>query len=277
MNTRVAVVVGVTLLVAGAGWSQARLDEVAGSIKLNPDVLVEQQGYVEDPAAVHRADRELLATTIAECSAAAEILGELISEIEASFPNVDDALPDRIAAASVDLDDELIQLRQLRLTDAFADPLTAALNAAETCEVATEELRSRLAAGAPVSSRTAAAVDLCAEQLARAELRLDEVGSDPSAATAPGADVVATEEAIIAAACEAAAARSFEAGEACRDRQYRALASITARNAENERIDPTAFAGIRRICAELQPDDFTARDICEVEKLTAVRLETPDE
>ncbi|MEE4273103.1 MAG: hypothetical protein V2I67_15630 [Thermoanaerobaculales bacterium] len=273
MNIRIAVVVGMALLVSGTGWSQARLDEVAGSIKLNPDALVEKQGYVEDPVAVQRADRELLAAAIAGCSGAAEILAGLISEVEASFPDVDDTLPDRITAASIDLDDELLELRQLRLTDAFADPLTEALNAAEQCMVATGELRSRLASGAPVSSRSAASVDLCVEQLGQAESRLVEVGSDSSTAVLSGA--VASEEEIIAAVCKGESERSFEAGEACRNRQYRALASITARTAENERIEPNVFAGIRRICAELQPDDFAARDICEVEKLTAVRLETP--
>ena len=58
MRLRTVMLIVVTLLVGQTGWSQTKsLGDVAGTIKLNPEAIVEKTGVVEDPKAAIRADR----------------------------------------------------------------------------------------------------------------------------------------------------------------------------------------------------------------------------
>ena len=81
MRIRTAVLVGVALMAGISGWSQdERLGDVAGSIKLNPEAIVETSGVVEDPRAAAKADEELFNAVLADCLAAAGQLGRLVAE-----------------------------------------------------------------------------------------------------------------------------------------------------------------------------------------------------
>jgi len=102
MRVRSLFLVSLILLVSGAGWSQSnRLGDVAGSIKLDPSAIVEKEGYVEDPQAAVKADRDLFGETLRNCSTVANHLGALVEEARNSILYRDDDLPSRLTAASL--------------------------------------------------------------------------------------------------------------------------------------------------------------------------------
>ena len=97
MRFRTVILLNVALLVCPMGWSQAnRLGDVAGSIKLNPEAIVEKEGVVEDPQAAKRADENLLGSVLADCSADADLLGELVAQARQPAPERDSDLANRL-------------------------------------------------------------------------------------------------------------------------------------------------------------------------------------
>ncbi len=53
-----------------------------------------------------------------------------------------------------------------------------------------------------------------------------------------------------------------------------ALAALGSRTSENELLDAAVFNAIRQICTKLNPSDFDARNLCEIERMTTTRLES---
>ena len=99
MRDGTTVLFGFFLFACGLGWSQSRLSDVAGGIKLNPEAIVEKKGYVEDPGAAKKADRELFDAAVGECAAIAGQIGALVDEAKSSFLYSDDELRSAITAA----------------------------------------------------------------------------------------------------------------------------------------------------------------------------------
>ena len=278
MNIRAAICLGAALLLSGVGWSQNRLGDVADSITLNPDAIVEKKGFVEDPNAAVKADQRLFSDYLASCSAAAANLGGLVEEARNTVLYRDDDLPNRLTAAALDLDTQMQELYLLRLAPSFDEPVDTAAEAVDLCATATDSTRAELARKGVRFVDAAEDVAACRQRLGLAEAQLAAVGSGggagPSTAP-PGSEAPSarTDDEIVAEACEPEGSGGQDAVDACGQRQYQALAAITSRTADNEMIDPSVFLGIRGVCAELHPLDFVRRDSCEVEKMTAVRLE----
>jgi hypothetical protein len=153
--------------------------------------------------------------------------------------------------------------------------MTTARNAAESCAEATESVRLELARRGVAFTKAKEATTRCRAGLDRAEMQLAAaIGKAPpeSAATTGGPATAPTDDEIVEAACRQDRGRSEDAYEACRELQYRALAALGSRTAENEMIDPGVFEGIREICTRLHFGDFVQRDACETDKMTAARL-----
>ncbi|MEX1311859.1 MAG: hypothetical protein AB1Z65_15640 [Candidatus Sulfomarinibacteraceae bacterium] len=277
MRVRTTVLLGFALLACGLGWSQNRLSDVAGGIKLNPEAIVEKKGFVEDPGAAKKADRELFNAAVGECATIADNLGSLVDEAKSSFLYSDDELPKRLSAATLDLDTELQEIYLLRLTDVYAQPLSTARQAVETCSVATASIRAELARQGVQFLEATQDLSRCRKELDRSLSELaavDQVaaGSAP-APTEDEAETPPTDDELIASICATAAKSGPDAMDACTGRQYRALAALTSRTPENEQLDPGVFGDIRALCVELHPDDFYLRNTCEVDKMTATRID----
>lgn len=277
MRIRTTVLSGFVLLACGLGWSQNRLSDVAGGIKLNPEAIVEKKGYVEDPAAAKKADRELFGAAVGECATIADTVGSLVDEAKSSFLYSDDELPKRLSAATLDLDTELQEIYLLRLTEAYAQPLSTARQAVETCSVATASIRAELARQGVQFLEATQDLSRCRNELNRSLAELEAVDQG-TAGSAPGptgdeADTPPTDDELVASICAAAEKSGPDALDACTGRQYRALAALTSRTPENEQLDPGVFGDIRALCVELHPDDFYLRNTCEVDKMTATRID----
>jgi hypothetical protein len=271
-----AVLAVVVILIPSIGWTQTKLGDVAGAIKLDPEAIVVQSGWVDDPRTAARIDQRLFGEVLATCSATADTLGALVDEARATVLYPDGDVPARLSATSLDLDTQLQELHLLRLSPAFADALAAALAAAETCSDATAQVREELARRGVAFADARASVARCRQQLDDAETRAAAVGGPAGAAPAPiGNEPPAepTDDDIVAARCAAEGERGREAYEACTGAQYRGIANLTSRTAANEHLEPTIFDGIRELCAGLHSGDFAEQDRCEIERMTAARLE----
>lgn len=280
MRIRFAFVVGALLLVAGTTWSQNRLGEVAGSIKLNPEAIVEKGGFVEDRQAAQKEDHELFETALTGCSEAAEALGNLIAEARGTVLYMgDDGLTNRLAATALDLDARLAEFDLIRLSDVFEESAETARDAVVLCRAGTEGVREELARRGVAFTRAKGEIAHCRQELHRAEVQLAAVGKTPEEVATMASDVAAPaaflgDEAIVAAVCEPLRGQGQAAVDACEGRQYRALAALESRTPENELLAAAVFDGIREICIDLSPTNFDLRNICEIERMTATRLES---
>jgi hypothetical protein len=182
----------------------------------------------------------------------------------------------------MELDNEVESISRLRLTDVFDQALSTAKDAADACSSASALVRREAEGGGVIFRGVDDAVDGCKALLGRARTQATAVeqyaegnersGAQPSAEEQEPA-APPTDEEVVAAKCEALRSTSLEAFEACRRDQFLSQAAIASRSPENEMIDGGVFADIRRLCFELHPADFVARDGCEQEKMTAARLE----
>ena len=278
MRLGTVILIVVTLLVSQTGWSQTKnLGDVAGAIKLNPEAIVLKDGVVEDPMAAKRADENLFGSVLADCSAAADLLGELVARARVPSSTRDLELMRRLDSASFDLEAEVHSISLLRLSDDFASVLEIALQAEEQCTAASVTVRDEVSKGGAMLRTADAEVTRCRDLLDRAKTRLVVV-QDPLAAPAPpdGAsepEAPATDDEIIAARCESERARGAELFEACQGLQFRSQAAMESRSSGNEMLDEGVFSDIRQECLDLHPGDFVLRDDCELDRMTAARLE----
>jgi hypothetical protein len=264
------------MLVCGAAWAQKSLGDVAGSIKLDPSAVVEKQGYTEDPAAAVRADRELLAAVLADCWTAANRLVLLVEEARTSFIYTDDGgLPERLTNAALDLDIQFEEVELLRLDGVYRPSLETARDAADICAGASVAVRDELALRGVRFADAFEEATRCRTRLEEATAQLDGAGNATGQVSdgLAGAEATLSDEEIITQRCEAEKAKGDEAFAACTDRQYRAAAALASRTPENEMLAPEVFTAIRALCARQHALDFSLRDECEVDKMTAARLE----
>ena len=271
---------GAVLLAAGTSWSQSRLGEVAGSIKLNPEAIVEKDGFVEDSEAAQQEDHELFETALTGCTVAADTLSELIQQARETILYVgDDSISNRLRATALDLDARLADFELMRLDAVFNESAGTARGAVGFCRAATDGVREELARRGVAFTLARDQIALCSQELHRAEAQLAAVGKTPEERAAMVSDAAApaeslTDEAIVAAVCDAVRGQGQEAVDACEGRQYRALAALESRIPENEQLSPSVFDDIRQICVEFNPANFDDRNTCEIERMTAIRLES---
>jgi hypothetical protein len=222
------------------------------------------------------ADRELFNAAVGECAAIADSIGSLVEEARASFLYSDDELPTRLSAATLDLDTEIQEIYLLRLTEVYAQPISTARQAAETCSVATESIRQELARRGVQFLEATQDISRCRQELKRSLAEVEAVGQGADGSVpAPvddEADTPPTDDEIIASICASAAKSGPDALDACTGRQYRALAALTSRTPANEQLDAGVFSDIRALCLELHPQDYVLRNECEVDKMTATRI-----
>ena len=283
MRIRTAVLVGVALLVCATGGSQEnRLSEVAGSIKLNPKAIVETSGYVDDPRADAKADEDLFDGVLAECSAAAEQLDRLVNEARTTVIYPGDEVVTRLDASSVELERQVEEIFLLRLAPMYSEPVETARDAAVVCGAGSITARREIELGSVAFTKSRQELARCVELLGEARTQFAAVaapvgakGEKPAAANATPVKpkTPPTDDEIIEAVCRPEWSNGPEAFENCQGVQYRSLAALESRTAENEMIVGTVFADIRAICGQLHPMDFAARDTCEQEKMLAARLE----
>ena len=276
MEVRTAFLVCVALLVCSMGWSQAnRLGDVAGSIKLNPEAIVEKDGVVDDPRAAKRADENLLGSVLADCSAAADLLGELVAQARQPAPERDPELMNRLNGASIDLETEVRAISLLRLTEVFRQPLETAREAVEICTGAGARVREEVAGGGVMFRIADMEVTRCRQLLDQTKAEVVAADNPPSAesvdSSGPRNAPPPTDDAIIAALCETERSTGVDAFESCKRIQYLSQAAIASRSADNEMIDQGVFSDIRRLCRERHPQDFVQRDGCEQDKMTTAR------
>jgi len=280
MRIRAAVLLCSALLVCAAAWSQNRLSDVAGAIKLNPEAIVEKEGFVDDPNAAKLEDQELLAATLDGCSTIADKIGALVDEARTIVLYRGNDVSTRLGAATLELDTQIQEIYLLRLADVFAQPVTTARDAADACSVANESIRIELARQGVAFTQAKEEIARCRSGLdqARAELAAIQKSPDGKAVAAtPEAEEIAaapTDDEIIAEICGPEAKNGPDAFDACTSRQYRAVAALGSRTWENEQLDAGVFADLRAICAELHPRDYALKNECEVERMTAFRLES---
>ncbi len=278
MSFRTVILTVIMLLVCPVGWSQTKtLGDVAGAIKLNPEAIVEKQGVVEDPRAAKQADENLLGSVLADCSAAADLLGELVAEARLPAAKRDIELAKRIESASFELETEVHSVSLLRLGREFAPVLETAREAEEICTAAGARVRSEIAQGGVMFRNAETEVTRCRQILDRAKTELvtiEKPAAPPAAApeTSPE-EQSPTDDDIIAARCEPERTKGAGAVESCRAVQYLSQAAMASRNPDNEMLDEGVFSDIRQVCLDLHPRDFVQRDACEQEKMTAARLE----
>jgi hypothetical protein len=274
MRRSTVILIVVTLLVCPAGWSQTRkLGDVAGAIKLNPEAIVEKEGVVEDPRAAKRADENLFGGVLADCSAAAELLGSLVTQARVPGPSRDLDLMNRMESAAQELETAIHSISLLRLSDGFKDPLEIAREAEPVCAGACAGVREVITQGGVMFSNASVQVTRCRQLLDEAKeklLAIDQPVAPPqdTESTAPP-----TDDEIIVARCESESAKGAEFVESCQALQYRSLSAMASRVAANEMLDPGVFSDIRQMCLELHPSDFLLRNNCELDKMTATRLE----
>lgn len=282
MRIRIAVLVSAALVAGATSRSQEdRLGDVAAGIKLNPEAIVATSGTVDDPRAAAKADEDLFSAVLGDCSAVAGQLGRLVGEARATVLYPGDALLVRIEESSLELERQLQDIFLLRLAPRYSGPLETARVAADICAAASVAVRDEIDIGSVAFNRSIESVARCREGLGDAEAQFAEIaGSTGSGGAEPSAGAVRskpeeppTDDEIVDAACAARKANGAEAFEACQGVQYRALAALESRNAENEMLPEAVFTDLRRICAELHPKDFGARNTCEQDRMTAARLE----
>lgn len=281
MRMRTVILIVFTLMVGQLGWSQTKsLGDVAGSIKLNPEAIVDQRGAIEEPRVDKKADSELFSDSLNSCSLVADQLGEMIDEARNTIRYGDSDLPNRLGAAALDLDTEAQGIYLLRLTDGFAQPSTTAREAADDCTAASKAVREELARNGVAFTAAKDTIARCRQGLGLARTQLDAV-EDPAGAEKAAAATAAsgpveppTDDEIVAVRCEKERPAGAGAVEACRSAQFEALAAISSRSSANEMIDAEVFDDIRRICESIHASDFAQRDDCEIDKMTAVRLES---
>jgi len=282
MSIRIVVLVGAALIAGAMARAQEnRLGDVAGSIKLNPGAIVETSGTVDDPRAAAKVDQDLFDTVLTDCSTIAEQLGGLVAEARATVLYPGDALLVRIEESSIELERQLQDVYLLRLSPKYSEPLETARVAADLCAAASVTVRGEIGSGSVAFNQAIESVARCRERLDDAEAQFAEIagatgsgGSRSSAAAVPSKpDTPPTDDEIVDAACAPQKAAGQDAFAACQGTQYRALAALESRNAENEMLPAQVFDDVRRICLELQPKDFAARNACEQDRMTAARLE----
>jgi len=269
----------VTLLVGQTGWTQTQqLGDVAGKIKLNPEAIVVKEGVVVDPNAAKRADENLFEMVLADCSAAADLLGELVAQARIPTTRRDLELAKRIESASFDLETEVHSISLLRLSDGLAPALEIAIRAEASCAGASVTVRDEIARGGAMLKTADSEVTRCRGLLDEAEAALAAAKSPAAVSSPPGAaepEEPATDDEIIAARCEPEKAKGPDSFEFCQALQFRSQAAMASRNPSNEMLDEGIFSDIRRECLELHPQDFVLRDGCETDRMTAARLEEP--
>ena len=283
MRIRIAVLVGVALMVGATSWSQEnRLGDVAGSIKLNPEAIVESSGFVDDPRAAKKADEDLFDVVLAECSAGAEQLGRLVAEARLTVIYPGDDLLTRLGESSLELERQVDEIFLLRLAPAYSEPIETARDAAVVCAAGSITVRREIELGSVAFTKSGQEVSRCRQRLGEAQAQFAAVaapagskGGRPAAANAAPAipKTPPTDDEIIEAVCRPELSNGPDAFEACQGLQYRSLAALESRSAENEMMVEAVFADIRAICGELHPLDFVARNTCEQDKMTAARLE----
>jgi len=283
MRIRIAVLVSVALIAGMTSWAQEdRLGDVAGGIKLNPEAIVETSGTVEDPRAAAKADEDLFGVVVEDCSIVADQLGRLVGEARTTVLYPGDDLLVRIEESSLELERQLQDIYLLRLAPRYAEPIETARAAADLCAAASVSVRREVDLGSVSFNQAIESVARCRERLGDAQEEFARVAESagvgrtlsgaPTARTSEPA-TPPTDDEIIEALCEPQRATGPEAFEACVGVQYRALAALESRDAENEMLPQTVFSDIRRICSELEPKNFSARDTCEQDRMMAARLE----
>jgi hypothetical protein len=282
MKLRTLILLCVVVAVGGTAWSQNRLSDVAGSITLKPEAIVEKDGFADEEAAAKKADHDLLASVLEGCASQADAVSALVEEARNTvlYRDDDNGVPTRLTSASLELDTRIQEVFLLRLTPPFDQPAATARAAAADCSAATDSIREELARKGVAFRDAKQQIEGCSQGLDRSlrelvELTGESPRDDEAAASAPTAP--RTDDERVAAACEAERTRGDDAFDACTERQYLALTALETRSAANEMIDEMSFAGIRSICATLHPDDFVQREICETDKITAVRLDLEEQ
>jgi len=283
MKVRTAGLLGLVLMASLLGWSQdERLGDVAGSITLNPNAIVETSGTVEDPRAAAKADEELFNDVLADCMAAADQLSRLVAEARSTGVYPGDDLLTRLEQSTRELERQVDEIYLIRLAEAFFDPAEMARVAAGLCVEAGVIVRRDIELGSVSFTQSSKGVDSCREHLAETQARFAAAAGSTGA---KGARTVAasaasrrtetppTEDETVDALCTPARTAGAEAFEACQGVQYRAIAALASRSAENEMLAAAVFSDIRQVCNGLYPKDFAARNGCEMEKMTAARLE----
>ena len=278
MRVRTAFLVCVALLLCSMGWSQAnRLGDVAGSIKLNPKAIVEKDGVVVDPRAAKRADENLFGSVLADCSAVADLLGELVAQARQPAPARDPELMNRLNGVSIDLETEVRAISLLRLTGVFKQPLETAREAVDICTGACTRVREEVAGGGVMFRNADMEVTRCRQLLDQAKAEVVAADNPPGADSMDSAGLgnaaPLTDDAIIATKCESERSKGIDSFDACKRIQYLSQAAIASRSADNEMLDQGVFSDIRHLCRELHPQDFVLRDGCEQDKMTTARLE----
>lgn len=280
MRIRAAVLLCSALLICAAAWSQNRLSDVAGAIKLNPEAIVEKEGFVDDPNAAKLEDQDLLATTLDGCSTIADNIGAMVDEARTTILYRGSDVPTRLGAATLELDTQIQEIYLLRLTDVFAQPVVTARDAADACSVANESIRAELARQGVAFTQAREEIARCRTGLGQAQAEFAAIQKSPdgkAVAATPEAEEPAaapTDDEIIAEICGPEAKNGPDAFDACTSRQYRAVAALGSRTWGNEQLDAGIFADLRAICAELHPRDYALKNECELERMTAIRLET---
>jgi hypothetical protein len=264
---------------------ESRLGDVAGSVTLDPSALTQGGDDIEDPKAARRADRQLLGEVLTDCYTEAERLGGLVTEARQTvmYRDQEDVLSPRLMEASADLGLAAQEVYKLRLTPSLKEILYSAEEAMIPCEGAALNVREELDRGGVAFTRALQLVGECKSRLNETLVLLEGGGAGTTAATEQGApdgsldgqggDVERTPDEIIEAFCERARAQGQAVVDACLAAQFRGLAAIESRSAAREMIDEAAFSGVRQICISEHPEDHVRRDLCEQEKLTALRLD----
>ena len=283
MRFRAVVLVSVALLVCGTGWAQTRnLSDVAGSIKLNPEAIVEKEEVAENPQAEKNEAGELLGVLLTECSASAAQLGELVDQARATTIFRGDELLNRIEESSRELNRQVQEIYLLRLGGDFSEPSRVAREAADTCEAAVGSVRAELNTGGATFTKAKGGIAMCRQNLGRATELLAAVMNQSSSLDAAPAAVSTTksepempksDDDIIAARCEPERSKGLAAFDECQGEQYLSQAALASRSARNEMLDEGVFVDIREICRKLYPQDFVGQNNCELDRMTAARLE----
>lgn len=283
MRIRTAALVSVALMAGMTGWSQdERLSDVARSIKLNPEAIVETSGTVEDPRAAAKADEELFNAILTDCLAAADQLGRLVAEARATVIYPGDELLTRLEESTRGLDRQVEEIFLIRVADAYAGPVETVREAGDLCLEAGAVVRRDIVQGSVAFTQSTERVASCRKYLGEAEAQFTVVAGSKGlkGARSAAASTVSkprqtplTEDEIVDAFCEPVRSKGPDAYEACQGAQYRAIAALASRSADNEMLVESVFSDIRQICGGLHPKDFAARDDCELDKMTAARLE----
>ncbi|MGD8441009.1 MAG: hypothetical protein PVG53_10765 [Holophagae bacterium] len=275
MSCRASGLLAVVVLCAGPVLGQdERLADVAGKITLNPDAVVAKQGFADDPRAVIKADGELLGSMLTECRVTADLIVDLFDQARATYVPPDDEIAIRLRDASAVLDDQLQGIGLLRLSESFNGVMETVRRTADDCAAASAAARTVLVRRGAAFDETGDLLARCRTLLTRSSEQLDAIvaGSSGRGTSALPSAMLSDDE-LVERVCGAPPSRGAAEVEACRSRQYRALAAIESRTAENEMVDGEIFSEIRRVCADKHPRDFDQRDSCEMSRLTAIRLE----